>query len=356
MQETNTYKVVGLMSGTSLDGLDIALCYFERKSHGWDYRIEFAETVDYSDTLVSRLNEAQYLPASDFVKLHIRLGEFHGKAVKDFLYKNNQTADFIASHGQTIYHQPEEKITFQISSGASIAAETGLPVVCDFRSVDVALKGQGAPLVPIGDKLLFHEYFYCLNLGGFANISFDEDGKRLAFDICPVNYVLNFYSRRLNESYDDGGNIASKGFVQEKLLKELDRLEYFSQKSPKSLGREWVEKEVFPLIEQYNLRNEDILRTYIEHIVNQVSKVVDHQNNHKLLITGGGAHNTFLILRMKEVIGNKIVVPVKHIVDFKEALIFAFLGVLRLSREVNCLKSVTGSLSDHIGGAVYRPF
>ena len=237
----------------------------------------------------------------------------------------------------------------------AIAAETGLPVICDFRSLDVAFGGQGAPLVPAGDRHLFPEYDYCLNLGGIANISCEENGERFAFDICPANMVLNNIASHLNIPYDPFGSLARRGKINRKLFRELGRLDYYQRRPPKSLGKEWVMSDFLPLLEQAHISYEDKLRTVTEHIAHQISVILKPDPEKKMLVTGGGAFNIFLVEKIREKCRTEIVVPGDDIVNFKEALVFAFLGVLRWWNEVNCLKSCTGASQDTCGGAVYHP-
>ena len=344
------YKVIGLMSGTSLDGVDIAFCKFVFDNN-WQFEIIHAETIEYPGEWFDRLTKLPEANAESRTLTNVEYGHYLGKITKDFIDRNKITPEFISSHGHTIFHQPEKHFTLQIGDGASIAAETGLPVVYDFRSLDVARGGQGAPLVPVGDKLLFSEYRYCLNLGGIANISFDDKGKRIAFDICPVNQVINYLSNECGKDFDDKGIIASTGKLNPELLDILNDLEYYSQLPPKSLGKEWVEEYIFPILKSFSIPVEDKLRTFSEHIAQQISKILKTGNG-KLLITGGGAYNDFLIRRIRYYTKNEIVVPDKILIEYKEAMIFAFLGVLNIRGEVNCLRSVTGAREDSIGGVV----
>jgi len=363
----NTYKVIGLMSGTSLDGLDIAFCVFTEKNDKWSFQIKNAETIPYTKQWKEKLSSVENKTAFDFALLNSEYGHYLGLQTKIFIKKNKLKVDFIASHGHTVFHQPDKKVTFQIGSGATIAAECKLPVVCDFRSLDVALGGQGAPLVPIGDKLLFSEYDYCLNLGGFANISFtsprpvghpspvgEGKGVRFAFDICPVNIIINELCKKTGKEFDDKGLIARKGKVNQLLLNELNKLKFYHQKKnqPKSLGKEWVIKYFNPILNKHRLSVEDKLRTVYEHIAEQITYSTFNTQRSTILITGGGAYNDFLVERIKALTNHKIIIPEKNIIEFKEALIFAFLGVLRMRNEVNCLKSVTGAFEDNVGGAV----
>jgi anhydro-N-acetylmuramic acid kinase len=348
-------KVIGVMSGTSLDGIDIAYCEFTGDKDNWAYKIAYAETIPYDEYWKKTLSDLENSTAFEFVAADTLYGHFVGRLVSDFIKKHNLLPDFIASHGHTIFHQPENKITSQIGEGAAIAAECGFPVVCDFRSQDVALGGQGAPLVPVGDKLLFASYDYCLNLGGFANISYDVAGDRIAFDICPVNIVLNKLARGLGKEYDHKGEIASEGKVNNDLLVQLNQIEYYKAPFPKSLGKEWVIKYFDPIVESINISIEDRLCTICEHIAMQVSKTDNMQQGMKMLASGGGAYNSFLIARLKHHCQCEIIIPDKLTIEYKEALIFAFLGLLRMKGSVNCLKSVTGASRDHSSGAAYLP-
>ncbi|MBU0487415.1 MAG: anhydro-N-acetylmuramic acid kinase [Bacteroidetes bacterium] len=346
--------IAGLMSGTSLDGLDIAVCEFRKEKHQWKYRILDAVTASYSDEWKARLSEAHTLRADEFVRIHFEFGAFMGDLVREFLGKNGLKADYIASHGQTVIHRPDQGNTFQIGHGASLARQAGVPVICDFRSGDVAAGGQGAPLVPIGDEMLFGEYKFCVNLGGFSNISFRHDERRIAFDICPVNFLLNKEAARLGVAYDDGGKVARAGMIMPGLLDKLNELAYYHQPFPKSLGREWTEKYISPIIPS-KAKPEDLLRTFTEHIAIQIAKVFNEHGRirDKALFTGGGVYNQFLMERIAEYAGVEIVVPENQIVDFKEALIFAYLGLLRMVGQPNCLASVTGAKTDTCGGAIY---
>lgn len=348
------YNVVAVMSGTSLDGIDIIYVTFSR-SRNWNFKIHHAKTVKYStkwkDVLANLVNK----PLEELKALDITYSKYLASEILSFINKFNiGDIDFVSSHGHTALHQPENGLTYQIGNHQVFAEILQQKIICDFRVQDVEYEGQGAPLVPIGDKLLFYNYEYCLNLGGFANVSFEKNNERVAFDICPVNIVLNHYVSKLNLEYDDRGKIASTGNVNNDLLAELNQLEFYNQLPPKSLGLEWVKSLVFPLIDSYNLGVKDILRTFLEHIAIQISKVIENQSS-KLLITGGGAYNDFLIHRLKEKTTSNIVIPDDEIVEFKEALVFGLLGVLKERDEINCLKSVTGATRDHSSGKILFP-
>lgn len=349
-----SYVSIGVMSGSSLDGLDLVACRFTFDS-SWNFEIQKAITLPYSHKWVQKLSTAAELNALDFALLNNEYGKFIGKQVADFCSDLPKKPDLVSSHGHTIFHQPHHKLTLQIGHGASIAATSGLRTACDFRTLDVALKGQGAPLVPVGDELLFGGYEFCLNLGGMANVSFREDGERKAFDVCPANMAFNYFTKELGFEYDLGGNLGRTGEVQEELLTLLNELEFYQQKGPKSLSREWFEEEFLPLIFSFQLMPSDILRTLYEHVSDQLMLAIDQYPKGQILITGGGAHNVFLIELFSEKTKHKTIVPSAQIIDFKEAVIFAFLGILRLREEVNCLKSVTGANHDHSGGTIYLP-
>lgn len=343
--------VVGLMSGTSLDGLDLCCVHFDYDGN-WSYRIVKAESVDYPVWLREQLATAQSLSALDYARLHSDYGLFLGGQVRDFIARNGLKVDLVASHGQTVFHQPSLRFTAQIGSGAGIAATCGVDTVCDFRTTDVALGGQGAPLVPIGDAVLFGDYDYCLNLGGFSNISFAEGARRLAYDISPVNYVLNHFAGKLGLAYDRDGATARGGRVCSSLLAALNALPFYTQAGPKSLGREWVEETVYPLIASYDLSVGDVLATFVEHVAVQVGRNV---RGGRVLVTGGGARNLYLVERMRAVAPQaQFIVPDPLTIDFKEALIFALLGALYVADLPNCLSSVTGAARDNIGGCLYK--
>jgi anhydro-N-acetylmuramic acid kinase len=347
------YSVIGLMSGTSIDGVDIACCEFEKVRNTWNFKVLVADTIQYDNIWKKRLQEAHLVKdVKDFLMLDKEYGAFLGQHVNHFIERHGVSCQIIASHGHTVFHEPEKKITVQLGHGASIAAITGITTINDFRSMDVALNGQGAPLVPVGDQLLFNNYDYCLNLGGFANISFTNFKKRIAFDVCPVNTVLNAMAIKLNKPFDRKGEIGEEGEIIDNLLLKLNNLPYYYLDPPKSLAREWLEKDFLPLIEPCkNIPH--ILRTLYEHIADQVSTSVKCSKDNKVLVTGGGAYNSFLMSRIKSKSAAEFQLPDPVLIDFKEALIFAFLGVLRHRNEINCLASVTGADRDSICGTIH---
>lgn len=347
-------NIIGLMSGTSLDGVDIVYTQIFNNDEIYNFKIVQTETIPYSKLWEEKLRSAFTSSKESILKLHIEYGNYLGELVNEFVDKYTiSDIDFIASHGHTIFHKPNEGYTLQIGDGQTISNTTGLKVICDFRTQDVELGGQGAPLVPIGDKLLFSEYTYCLNLGGFANISFEKNKERIAFDICPVNIVLNFYANQLGVKFDEGGSLAKKGKVDENLLNKLNNIAFYKDAKPKSLGLEFVKSSIFPLIDDAKITVEDILRTFVAHIVTQISLCLDNNIKSKILVTGGGTFNTFLMEELKRYSKNEIVIPDSEIINYKEALIFALLGLLRSENQANCLRSVTGALNDHSSGKIF---
>ncbi len=341
---------IGLMSGTSLDGLDICFAEFE-KHDKWVFRILKAETLPYSNAWENKLRNAIHLSAEDLLELNSDYGFYLGRQVKEFIKKHQlENISLIASHGHTVFHQPQRKFTLQIGDGRAIKLETGLPVIYDFRSQDVLMNGNGAPLVPIGDELLFSEYSACLNLGGFSNISLHADGKRIAFDIVPANIVLNPLAQQLNKKFDEDGGLARKGKINEAVLEQLNSLPFYKHPHPKSLGIEWCNKHIFPALEAVDPL--DALATFTEHIAQQISNIINENTIKDILITGGGAYNTFLIEKIKEKTNSGIIIPGEEIIDYKEALIFAFMGVLKINHEINVLSSATGSTADHCSGVI----
>ena len=348
------YNVIGVMSGTSLDGVDLAHVRFTIHHSKWTFEILESETIPYHSEWIARLKTAVNYSESQLETLNKSYTKLLGTIISDFIEKYQlQDLDAVCSHGHTILHQPQNGFTLQIGNLPDIAALTNQKVVCDFRVQDVQLGGQGAPLVPIGDRILFSEYDFCLNLGGFSNVSFEKNGHRIAFDISPVNTVLNFYANQLGMEYDDRGKMAQTGTVNDALLNELNGLAYYHQSYPKSLGFEYVKEIVLPLIESHTLAIEDLLRTFTEHAAVQIALALPEKKG-KLLITGGGAYHDFLIKRIKKYLPEiTIVIPPAVLLEYKEALIFALLGVLKLRQEINVLASVTGAKQDHSSGVIF---
>ncbi|MEM7107771.1 MAG: anhydro-N-acetylmuramic acid kinase [Bacteroidota bacterium] len=355
---TENYNMIGLMSGTSLDGLDIAYCEFALQDGKWQFDLKASRHIGYSDEMRIRLKEAIDLSALDLLELNTSYGSWLGENVKDFIQLFDARADYIASHGHTVHHQPERGITFQLGDGQQLANVSGLTVIGDFRSKDVSLGGQGAPLVPIGDKYLFPGYDFCLNLGGISNISFDKEGKRIAYDIGLANILLNYLTVQIDLTYDQGGQIAASGTLNKSLFQELNDLAYYKLPFPKSTGYEWFVEAVIPLLKSSTISTRDKLCTSVHHIAYSIAREVKKVSRRKsqMLVTGGGAKNHFLVSRLREYLGELVTVhiPPVDIIDYKEAIVFGLLGTLRLRNEVNCLSSVTGASRDSTGGIIYK--
>lgn len=385
------------MSGTSLDGVDLAYCVFKTGNadsvnklndfkkedrqdsttddKNWSYEVRKATTIPYPEALKQKLAQAMSLSGYELALLHNELGRYIGTQVNEFMADFAEEVELIASHGHTVFHRPDLGMTLQIGSGADIAAICGKPTVCDFRTLDVTLGGQGAPLVPIGDELLFGQYDICLNLGGISNLSYCENGQRKAYDISPCNIVLNQLARQMGKEYDSDGIIAKNGRINMPLLEKLNQLEYYQQTGTKSLGREWIDSQFFPLLKRCQFSIPDQMRTVCEHIAEQIANACNSTGikncdsngdtgncerescntimGRTLLITGGGAHNTFLIDLIRQKFNGQVIIPDDRTIDFKEAIIFAFLGMLRANGLPNCLASVTGARHNSCGGAIY---
>ena len=346
------YNVLGVMSGTSLDGLDLALCRFSQDDK-WNFEILKIKSVHFPEKLKKEIRNSLYLSVIEFIELHRKFGLFIASQINDNF--KSEKIDLIASHGHTVLHYPYRKLNFQLGDGAVIAVETEKPSVSDFRSVDVLLGGQGAPIVPAGEKMLFHDFDSFLNIGGFSNLS-TFNNKVIAYDISPANFALNYFSqKKFQQEFDEGGKIGRKGFVNKQLFDELNSLDYYYSKAPKSLSDHYFFNVFLPVIEKYNIPDLNILRTLYEHIAFQIANNINVLKCKKVMVTGGGALNTFLVELMRQKSDAEIFIPDNDIVEFKEAIIFAFLGLLRWLEIPNCLADVTGANYDNIGGAVYLP-
>lgn len=359
-----TYRVIGLMSGSSLDGLDIVFAELVFDGKKWQYEILVADCLPYSDEWIHKLQDATRLNAKDYMLLHAEYGHYLGKQVNQFIEANNlhYKVALIASHGHTTFHDPAKKMTAQLGDGAAIAAVTQLPVVSDLRALDVAFGGQGAPIVPIGEKLLLGNHDFFLNLGGIANISFNKDAEYLAFDVCPANRVLNMLSQDAGKVFDEGGQLAASGNINRVLFDLLNESDYYRQPFPKSLANDFGTNIVYPMIKKSGCSIPDALHTMTEHIAFQIKKSVEELNtgqpaqNKSLLVTGGGANNQFLIEKLREHLSSiniDVVIPDAQLINYKEALVMALIGVLRWRQEYNVLHTVTGASRDSIGGALW---
>lgn len=348
------WTVIGAMSGSSLDGLDLAACVFDRDKDRWSFAVSAAITVPFGPELRSRLLGAMGASGLELARLDRDLGRFIGMAGLGFIRDHRLSVDLFASHGHTIFHKPEEHLTTQVGSGSSIAAIIGVPVVCDFRSMDVALGGQGAPLVPLGERDLFPGFDAFLNLGGIANLSVHR-GSVVGYDVCICNQALNMLAAEAGRPFDPGGMIARSGSVNADLLRRSDRMAMVTSPPPRSFGREHFEEQMLPLIADRSIGLADRMRTVVEHIAGQVAGELGRSGAQATLVTGGGANNTFLVERLRELLPGGIHLPDERTIDHKESIVFAFLGLLRWLGLPNCLRSVTGASRDAIGGALHRP-
>jgi anhydro-N-acetylmuramic acid kinase len=358
MSEMKSFRIIGLMSGTSIDGLDLADVEFSQSENGtWSFKLMCSETIDYTEEFRKRLRKAPFMTGENLGLLSVELGLFYGQEVLKFIDKHKISKDLItaiASHGQTIFHQPDKGFTLQIGNGPELTTVTGIKSIVDFRTKDVALGGNGAPLVPVADDYLFSNLADSfLNIGGFANISFKKKDW-LSFDICPANIVLNEIMQHFNKSFDFNGDIGRSAKINPTLTEELNNLNYYFQEGPKSLGSEWVEREVLTILE--NEDDESIkLGTFYSHIAYQISKSLEKNQLKSVFITGGGAKNSFLIDLIKRQYRGEVIIPEKDIIDFKEAIAFAFLGVLRLNNSDNVYSSVTGARDNSCSGVIFTP-
>ncbi|UYW01465.1 anhydro-N-acetylmuramic acid kinase [Flavobacterium agricola] len=348
------YFIIGVMSGTSLDGIDLAYVHFTVSENDYSYKIVQAQTIPYSDLWTEKLKQAINLPENELHQLNKEYTLYLSETIANFITQHQiKQIDAIGSHGHTIKHQPNLGFTLQIGNLPEIKQFLPYPIVCDFRVQDVALGGQGAPLVPIGDLMLFTAYDYCLNLGGFANVSFTENNRRIAFDLCPVNTVLNYYANKIGLPYDDKGAVARSGQVNFDLLHQLNAIPFYTASYPKSLGIEFVMQNILPLLNEFNIPIADKLRTFTEHVAYQICQGLP-QLQGSLLVTGGGAYNDFLLeLIQKNAQSLQVLVPDNLTVEFKEALLFGFLALRKLENKTNVLASVTGAKYDHSSGVIY---
>ena len=354
------HKVLGLMSGTSLDGLDLAYCHIWKKHDRWKFEIKETRAISYDINMRARLKNSIDLRADELLIFHNTYGSWLGKQAREFIEEKKLDVDIISSHGHTTHHQPQQGLTFQIGSGQHLANVSRHKTVCDYRSNDVALGGEGAPLVPIGDLLFFGKYDFCLNLGGIANVSYEYEGKRIAYDIGLANMILNHITQKIGLPYDENGKLAIKGSINTNLLEGLNQLEYYKLPFPKSTGYEWFVEKVVPIIDSTKDTTENLLHTAVHHICEQVAlqiktKAIKDQST--LFVTGGGALNQFMmeLLQSKLAPTVSLVIPSKKLIEYKEALIFALMGILRMEQEINVLKTVTGASKDSSSGVVYLP-
>lgn len=355
------YRAIGLMSGSSLDGLDIVFAEIHESGRKWGFDILHAECVPYTVEWQERLKNARHLSAFDYLVLHAEYGRYLGEKVNEFIEKHalHHKVQLVASHGHTVFHAPEKRMTAQLGDGAAIAAETGLQVISDLRSLDVALGGQGAPIVPIGEALLLPGFDFYLNIGGIANLTI-AGRERTAFDVCPANRVLNALANDAGKAYDHNGEMAAGGNLQEHLLQQLNALSYYQLPAPKSLANEFGTETVLPVLQQSGISTSDALHTMVQHICDQIENSVQQWSEpgkeKRLLVTGGGAFNTYLLTELDKrlkALDVEIILPNETLVSGKEALIMALIGILRWRQDENVFASVTGASRSSIGGALW---
>jgi anhydro-N-acetylmuramic acid kinase len=346
------YNVIGVMSGTSLDGIDIVNVVFTYKFK-WTFVINHCTTVPYSDFWVKRLTNVNNLKVNKLVELDNSYTKLLSSHIIKFIeYNKIKDIDAVCSHGHTIFHQPDNGFTYQIGNLPILSKLIKNKVVVDFRKQDIELGGQGAPLVPVGDKILFPEFSGCLNLGGFANLSLVFSEESIAFDICPLNTILNPLAHKIGLEYDSGGINAEKGALIPLMLNELNSIAFYKKESPKSLGVEWNEKFIWPIINKFNSYPiADLLNTYTNHAAYQIGS--NFKEDQKVLVSGGGSFNSYLMNKIKSNSKAKFSIPDHDLIRFKEAIIFGFLGVLRLRNEINCFSSVTGAKKNHSSGFIF---
>jgi anhydro-N-acetylmuramic acid kinase len=351
----NETKAIGVMSGSSLDGLDISFCIYRNLNNQWDFEFIKGETILFEEHLLEKLKKVRQLGALELARLDIDLGDWIGAQIKSFCQRHSVEADIIGSHGHTVYHNPEELYSIQIGSGQAMAISSGVPVINDFRSKDVLLGGSGAPLVPIGDLLLFQEYDACLNLGGIANVTVRSENKLLAWDVCPCNQVLNAIANRVGLDYDKDGKLAKKGRVLNSWLKTLSENSYYEKPTPKSMSNEWVEQEVLQHLPTD--LPDDMSFTFCQLVANKIYDDLKPFELKKVLVSGGGANHPVMVGLLNKKFGKEtaIIIPNASIVEFKEAIIFGLMAVLRNINEINVLKSVTGAAHDTSSGTHYEP-
>lgn len=350
------------MSGSSLDGLDICYTFLEESRGAWNFNIQKAACIPYPEEWEEKLSRAIQSDTGEFLKLHTAYGRYLGEQVNQFInqFDIQHQVDFIASHGHTVFHDPGSRTSFQLGDGAGLAAITGLPVISDLRSLDVALGGQGAPIVPVGDKLLFGEFDYWLNIGGIVNMSLRKDDEILAFDVTVGNQALNALALKQGKSFDENGAMAKNGRLLIDVLGQLNNQPYFKKEPPKSLSNEEARNLVFPVLLRSPQNPEDLLRTIVQHIAEQIAAVIrkfpPSKESSKVLITGGGAFNNFLVSVIEEQLQPlrvDVIVPDEQVVKFKEALVMALFGALRWREETNVISSVSGASRDSISGALW---
>lgn len=363
------YSVIGTMSGSSLDGLDIAWAYYnltdEDTSLSVHCTLKAAVTIPFNDEWIARLRALPSGSAYELAWAHTHFGRYCGTLIRQQMDEWQVLPDFIASHGHTIFHYPQAQFTTQIGCGAAIATATGVPTVCDFRTHDISIGGQGTPLAPIADKYLFGGYDFYLNIGGIANISCNVGGKFIAFDTSAANQLLNALARQVGLEYDKDACISYGGQCNEDLLARLRAYPYQHTVYPKSLDNNQIKNDLLPIVlENAKLSVPDTMRTVVEWIAYEVAKSIEQiqtiekleVKQRTLFISGGGGYHPLLVERIKAYCAAQNIqvhIPEQQVIAYKEALLMGLVGVLRIENKPNCLASVTGAAYNSVGGAIY---
>lgn len=366
MSQTKTYHVIGIMSGSSLDGIDLAYCRFTTGTDlQFDWELILGETMPLPENWQARLAHLPTQNAVTFAKTHVYFGHFLAKTVNQFVEQHQITQlDFISSHGHTIFHNPDKRYTTQIGCGSAIAALTGYPVINDFRMQDIAINGEGTPIAPAADRYLYSDYDFCLNIGGIANITSQIQEDPIAFDISPANQLLNYLSGQLGFAFDNDGQIAASGNLLPELLQLLQGYPYYKSPPPKSISNEWIVSELLPILASFEASIEDKLHTVTQFIAIEVSNSLirltqdSSHAEYRLMLSGGGSKNKYLIESIKSCLSGQLnielIVPSTETIDFKEAILMGLMGVLRVLNVPNCFSTVTGARFDTIGGAIHQ--
>lgn len=361
MSSRNVYRVIATMSGSSLDGLDIAYAHIQLDPEP-AFRIVAADTFAYTDAELQVLRTVSRTGTHADDQTDQWFGAVSAAYISAFLRQlGYPPVDLVASHGHTTLHKPSLGISQQIGDPQVMANALRLPVIARFRQADVDAGGQGAPLVPLCDQLFFSEYDACLNIGGIANISFETPQGRVGFDICGANQILNFFAEQAGWPYDAEGEMAAAGEMDPALFDQLNAVPFLAAPYPKSLDNHFVHRAFIEPLQRAPLMLNDKLATAAHHIAYQIARVIEQQPgrralaDYRLLVTGGGAFNRHLIRLIRDHARIQVQLPDTIIIQYKEALAMALMGVLRFQNRSNFLPSVTGASAAVSGGVIATP-
>lgn len=349
------------MSGSSLDGLDIGIIDIIKKGNELSYEVIRCDTIEYSTEWKKSLTSLPNASAKELANNDMAYSRYMSELIRSFLKEEDQI-DYVSLHGHTLFHEPENGFTYQLGNGGVLSARLGLPVVCDFRSKDIGLGGKGTPLAPIVDSYFYNEYEVLINLGGICNLTFLSKKETIAWDVCPCNQLLNFLSEKMNLAYDKDGLIARNGKLNLDFLNILEKNPYYSEKYPKSLDNQYIKQNIIRELDSYTIPLEDQLHTTCIFVARQIKAAIQMAVKslevawpEKILITGGSAHNAFLIQCIKEHCAPSVVsIPDETIINYKEIILMALCAYLRVNNQENTLSEVTGSSRNSIGGAIYE--